>query len=413
MSKLNKKQKYEKSVIEDCIASKLKNQMAARKLNLSRRGFLHKKSKYKKYGEASLIHGNKGKTPVNITGPKKSLEIYFKYSEIYLGFNFSHFMDMEDLGVSLPTVKRILNNAGFVSPQAHRSKKKNMHPLRPRREKFGELIQMDASIHDWFSNGTKAALHVAIDDATSKIVGAYFCEQETLNGYLEVLDQIIDGYGIPESFYTDRRTVFEYNSKVKKKNSNTQFQRILKNLGCGLYVTSNPQAKGRVERVNRTLQDRLLKEMKLLNIKDINLANKFLAEFILRHNEKYQVDAASDDEAFTSIDHEFNANMELSLEYDRIILSGCQISFENIMYMPYEGDKLIKLEPNSKVKVHKCLDGSIYIDCEYKRYKCKPIKTGNSHAIKPAWNHPWKELIKPCKLEIYRGELGGAKVAFN
>ncbi len=129
------------------------------------------------------------------------------------------------------------------------------HPRRPRSAYFGELIQMDASEHIWFDD-TQCFLHVAIDDATGKIVGAYFDEQETLKGYYQVLYQILTNHGIPYRFLTDRRTVFDYklkNASSDEEDTFTQFSCACHQLGIEINTTSIPEAKGRVERLNGTL----------------------------------------------------------------------------------------------------------------------------------------------------------------
>ena len=163
------------------------------------------------------------------------------------------------------------------------------HSRRPRCANFGEMLQMDASLHEWFG-GVKSQLHIAIDDSTSTIVGAYFDDQETLKGYYNVYHKILTTYGIPAMFYTDRRTVFEY----KKKNTNkveddtfTQFGYACHQLGVDLKVTSVAQAKGRVERAFQTLQQRLPIALRLAGISTLSEANAFLDSHIKEHNAKF------------------------------------------------------------------------------------------------------------------------------
>ncbi|MBA3237517.1 MAG: transposase family protein [Parachlamydiaceae bacterium] len=148
--------------------------------------------------------------------------------------------------------------------------KKEMHPIRPRRELFGEIVQIDASIHLWFEDrGDKCALIVFIDDATSKLTSLKFCKSECLEGYFNALEDHLLRYGRPRALYSDRHAIFGGSDKIH----NAQFIRALKELGIDSILAGSPQAKGRVERANQTLQDRLVKEMRLRNICNIEDAN--------------------------------------------------------------------------------------------------------------------------------------------
>lgn len=148
----------------------------------------------------------------------------------------------------------------------------------PKMPLFCEMLQMDASVHLWFGD-TKTQLHIAVDDATGQILGAYFDEQETLSGYYHVLHQVLTGYGIPYQFFTDNRTVFEYKKKHEtalEKDTFTQFEYACKQLGIDIRTSSVAQAKGRVERMFGTLQSRLPVELRLSNVSSIEEANEFL-----------------------------------------------------------------------------------------------------------------------------------------
>jgi hypothetical protein len=160
------------------------------------------------------------------------------------------------------------------------------HPRHPRCAYFGELIQMDASVHHWFGRN-KTQLHIAVDDATGAIVGAYFDTQETLNAYYHILYQILTKYGIPYMFLTDRRTVFEYKQKKSpsvEEDTFTQFGYSCKQLGIHIKTSSIPQSKGRVERMFQTLQSRLPIELRLAGISSIEQANEFLNSYIKKFN---------------------------------------------------------------------------------------------------------------------------------
>ena len=223
------------------------------------------------------------------------------YRTRYYGCNLTHYSELleenEHIKVSVSTISSILRKEFILSPKATRSSKKAMkkelkalqsktkskkkvaaiqssillledsHPRRPRCAYFGEMLQMDASIHLWFGD-TKTPLHIAVDDATGQILGAYFDEQETLNGYYHVLHQILNSYGIPYQFFTDNRTVFEYKKKNEtsvEKDTFTQFGYACKQLGLDIRTSSVAQAKGRVERMFGTLQSRLPVELRWMS----------------------------------------------------------------------------------------------------------------------------------------------------
>jgi len=278
---------------------------------------------YRREGKAFFVHGNRGRKPKHTLEDEVKNSILDLYNTKYYDANFKHYSELlekyEGIKVSPSAVRSVLMGGQILSPMAHRSTKKRMkkqleeqknnatskkeiekienkileiedaHPRRPRCANFGEMIQMDASLHKWFS-GINTQLHIAIDDATGVIVGAYFDYQETLNGYYNVLSQILKDYGIPYMFFTDRRTVFEYKQKKSpsiEEDTFTQFGYACKQLGIEIKTSSIPEAKGRVERVFRTLQSRLIVELRLNGITTIEEANKFLISFIKEFNEKF------------------------------------------------------------------------------------------------------------------------------
>ena len=195
---------------------------------------------------------------------------------------------------------------------------------------------MDASPHAWFG-GIVTHLHLAIDDATDKIVGAYFNEQETLNAYYHILYQILTGYGIPYKFLTDRRTVFEYkrkNASLDEEDAYTQFSYACKQLGIELESSSVPQAKGRVERLNQPLQSRLVIEMRLARILTIEGANEFLNSYIKEFNDRFALPINSTKTVFETEPDIKVINQTLAVLAERKIDTGHCIKFENKYYIP-------------------------------------------------------------------------------
>ena len=243
--RMNEKEKYE--VIKDLVDHNGNKTRAAIKLNLSRRQINRLVIKYKENGKSSFVHGNRGQVPSKALDKSISNEIILLYKNKYYDFNFYHFKefleDKENIKVSYKFIYMNLTREGILSPKARRKTKKEFkkqqllkekklmdktdeeieyivnheaaledsHPRQEKPKNFGEIIEMDGSIHNWFGD-KKACLHLSVDRATNTIPGAYFDYQETLNGYYHVFNQILSNYGIPYKFLTDNRTVFNYMS---------------------------------------------------------------------------------------------------------------------------------------------------------------------------------------------------------
>ncbi len=281
--------KYE--VIKKLIDTNGNKKSAMLKLGCSLRNINRLIAKYKSQGKKGFVHGNRDRKPVSATNEDLKCKIIDLYSAKYRDANIKHFCELikeyENISISTTTIHRWLHELNLFSPKATRVtkskinkriknlKKQNLskteiqsineisqsldislaHPRRPRAKYSGELIQMDASSFKWFG-GVITHLHLAIDDATGIIVGAFFDKQETLFAYYNVFKQILSNYGIPAKFLTDRRTVFEYvklNPKSDEKDTKTQFSYACDTLGVAIETTSVPQGKGRVERLNQTL----------------------------------------------------------------------------------------------------------------------------------------------------------------
>lgn len=235
---------------------------------------------YLNEGKVGFIHKSKNKEPINKLDNNFRNKIIDLYNNKYFDFNFTHFReklrDIEKIDLPYGTLYNILSEAKIKSPKKNRkTKKQNLHPTRERKKYFGELVQIDASVHLWFGN-FKTYLHAAIDDATGNVLGAYFDTGETIKGYYEMTYQILTKYGIPMTFYSDRRTIFEYYSKKMvniEKDTFTQFEAACDKFGIEIITTSIAQAKGKIERLFGTFQSRLVAELRLNNIKTIEKAN--------------------------------------------------------------------------------------------------------------------------------------------
>ena len=193
---------------------------------------------------------------------------------------------------------------------------------------------MDASGLFWFGD-TFATLHLAVDDATGTVVGAYFDYQETLRGYYNVLKQILIKYGIPNEFLTDNRTVFTYNSvsnPTAEHDTYTQFAYACKSLGINIKTSSIPQKKGRIERFNQTFQNRLPQELRLACVKSIEEANEFLDSYIEKFNKRFALQRNNISSVFESQPSNEKINLTLAILTPRVFDSGSSIKFHGKYY---------------------------------------------------------------------------------
>ena len=221
-----------------------------------------------------------------------------KYADFGPTFLGEKLLENHDIAISKETLRQLMIAENLW--QTKRRKKAKIHQMRERRSCFGELIQIDGSPHDWFEDrGDKCCLIVFIDDATSRIVSLRFEETETTAGYFRAAKTYIAQYGLPMAFYSDKHGIFRVN--MPDCDSETQFGRAARELGIEIICAHSPQAKGRVERSNQTLQDRLVKEMRLLGISDIEAANAYLPEFWQKHNSKFAVEPKSNTDAHVKL----------------------------------------------------------------------------------------------------------------
>lgn len=337
---------------------------AAVKLQCSTRHINRMIQGYKQEGKEYFVHGNRDRQPIHTIPDETKSKIIKLYETVYDGANFTHFTELlaknDKIHLSSSAIRSMLMKEHILSPRATRRVRKQVreelkqldakalaneetavltpntvpdedaHPRRPRCKYFGEMLQMDASLHVWFGKD-KTQLHIAVDDSTGQIVGAYFDHQETLNGYYHLLYQILTTYGIPAMFFTDRRTVFEYKqikNPATEDDTFTQFSYACSQLGIDIKTSSVPQAKGRVERYFQTLQSRLTLELKLAGIDTIDQANIFLNSYIKEYNDRFAIPIKHSKSVFEKQPQPEKINQILAVITDRKIDSGHCIRFD-------------------------------------------------------------------------------------
>jgi transposase len=280
-------------LIRRTVEKSLSQREAAERLAISRRQFKRLVRAWKQHGDAGLISRRRGRAAHNRLPEAVRLRIERLLRDTYPDFGptlaAEKLAERDGIVVSRETVRRIQ-----TSLKLHRPKKrgeKRVFQVRDRRPRFGELVQIDGSPHDWFEGrGPRSTLIVFVDDATSRLVALRFAPSECTKAYLEALRDQVLTHGRPLAFYSDRHGIFRVNAKdAQSGDGKTEFGRVVERLGIGLINALTPQAKGRVERANQTLQDRLIKEMRLSNIDSIEAAQAFLPGFILKYNKRFGV----------------------------------------------------------------------------------------------------------------------------
>lgn len=252
-------------------------------------------------GDRGLVSGRRGKPSNNrlaattLAGIEQALRE--RYADFGPTFAAEKLLEHEGLDVSAETVRQIQIRLGLWRPKARRTKR--VFQVRERRHRFGELIQVDGSVHDWLEGrGPRMTLIVFIDDATGRLTGLRFAPAETTRAYVETLRDHVLAHGVPLALYSDRHGIFRVNAKDADSGDGlTALNRVTERLGIAQICATTPQAKGRVERANQTLQDRLIKEMRLAGIADMAAAQAFLPGFMARHNRRFAVEPKSAENA--------------------------------------------------------------------------------------------------------------------
>ena len=262
--------------------------------------------------------------------------------------------------ISKETLRRWMAEAGLWTSKTRKHTK--VFELRPRRSAYGELVQMDGSDHDWFEGrAPRCTLLVMIDDATGRLQTLRFAPSESIASYFEILEQYLALHGKPSAFYTDKHGVFSVNAKEAQSGTGlTQFGRAMKQLGIETIFAHSPQAKGRVERINGVLQDRLIKEMRLQNISTIEAANQYVTLFCHYYNQRFAIKPSSPSNAHISLTTQEQEYLPfiLSLHFERKVAKNLSIQFENKSYqikLPQRQHRLL----HKSITVIKSLQGTI------------------------------------------------------
>ena len=383
----------------------------ARELGISPRQMKRVWRRFKERGARGLLSLKKGKpSPNKIPNilRKRALKLVrTKYWDYGPTLASEKLEEKHGLKLSKETLRHLMIKEGLWKGKKRKEIKN--HPRRTRRSKIGEMVQIDGSYEFWFEDrGEKCCLIVFIDDATSKIMLMRFYKTETSEDYLKMLSIYMEKYGRPLSLYSDKHSVFRVNRKElhEKGKWTTRFHEVLKELNIELICAHSPQAKGRVERANGTLQDRLIKELRERKICSMKEGNDFLDEYTEMHNKKFSVDPASQEDAHQSILPSHNLEKLFMLKEERIISKDLSIHYKNEMYQidsntiyrlrgkkveVFESDGEVKmiLQEGKPLKYHKWKE-QIMAPAGIVDVKELEVKWPDKKIRKPWRRHPWK-----------------------
>ena len=401
-------------IINACIEGNLTNAKAAAQLYIKIRQVQNLKAAVKKHGEKGVMHGNRSRVPWNAISAqtKKSVVTFLKrknHRDFGPTFAMEQLEKQENIILSRESVRTIMvgndlwGSKKRTGPAIHRQWRERM-PL------YGELVQFDGSYHDWFETGEMTCLLGAVDDATSIIPRAVFDDNEGIHAVFRFWWAYIEAHGRPMAIYLDKFSTYKVNHKNAVDNEEliTQFQRAMGELGIKVICANSPEAKGRVERLFGTLQDRLVKEMRLAGIKDRESANRFLKEtYIPDHNRRFAVLPRQEGDAHRLLTDELRKRLTaiFSIQSQRAVGNDFTIRFKNQWYQLAAAQPVV-IYPNDTVTLEERLDGTIHVRFTEAYLSFKAISklervirprikaARRTLPQKPAANHPWRKAAK-------------------
>lgn len=358
-------------VIQRVKKKRLKQREAAELLSLTERQIKRLCQAYQRGGAAGLVSKRRGRVSNNRLSEqtvKKARQLLHKRYHDF-GPTLAHEkLTIEGVKLSVEAVRQLMIAEGLW--QVRRARRPVIHQLRERRARLGELIQIDGSPHDWFEGrAPKCTLLVFVDDATSRLMHLQLVAAETTFSYFAAVRAYLTEFGKPLTFYSDKFSVFRVNLPNALSGTGlTQFGRALKELQIELICAHSPQAKGRVERANQTLQDRLTKELRLQRISSLAKANAYLPTFIKEYNARFAVAPRCAEVAHRPLQPEEELDRVFTLCERRTLSKNLTLSYNNVIYQ-IQTKRATYTMRSAHVEVRESSSGVITIE-----YKGRPLE---------------------------------------
>ena len=396
-------------IIHQALNKKISQTEAASVIDLSDRQIRRMIKRIREEGDEGICHRSRGTTsnhriPKKIKG--KTLKLF---REQYKDFNLVHatekLSEVHGITINDETLRLWLNEAEI--PYKRRKVKKHRQ-RRERRAHFGELVQIDGSHHDWFEGRGPICVFMGyIDDATNTVHGRFYDYEGTMPA-MDSMKRYIKRYGIPQSVYLDKHSTYKswaeptIEEQLNGQRPMSHFEKSLEEIEIEVIHANSPQAKGRVERLFKTLQDRLVREMRLVGIKSVEEANKFLTTYLPKYNRKFKKPAASEADLHRPALHSRELDRMLSIREERTVRNDFTIAYDGVLYQIEQATRA------RKVTVEKRHDGTLHItykghDLRYRTITTPPAKVTTESPLlqqeRKVWlppaDHPWRKNLKP------------------
>ena len=361
-------------VIQAVCEKRLRRRDAASQLGISERQAQRLINRYRISGAEGLVSRKRGQPSNRRLTESLKLRVLRLIRENYSDFGptlaAEKLRERHDIRLSIETVRNWMTSEGLWVPHARR--KSRVYQPRHRRDCLGELIQIDGSHHDWFEGrAPKCCLLVFIDDATGRLMHLRFSESETAFDYMLATREYIEQHGKPVSLYSDKHAIFRVSGPENRNTTVTQFGRVLYDLAIELICANSSEAKGRVERANQTLQDRLIKEMRLEGITGIEAANAWLATFIADFNSRFSRPAKFPKDLHRPVQESPDELRDIFAWHDvRTVSKSLTFQYDKILYLMDTTEENSRLA-GEKIKVLDYPDGTLAFLYGHRSLKCQ------------------------------------------
>jgi transposase len=430
--KMSRKERHRLELLSRVKRGELRLSKAAELLKLSYRQAKRVYRRYRESQDAGLVHRLRGRASNHRLGSDRREQVISICREKYGDFGptlaAEYLATLDGQKVTVTTLRRWMLEAGLWTARRRRSEHRRW---RARKECLGEMVQMDGSHHDWFEGRREwAVLMVMIDDATNRTYARFF-EGETTVAAMTTFRHYVDHYGLPQSLYVDRDSIYEptrdatVDEELAETGPLTQFGRAMKELDVTLICAHSPQAKGRVERRNGVFQDRLVKAMRLAGIGDLESANRFIEEtFLAELNRKFTVAAQQSADVHRRLPRDVSLDRVLNFQEPRVVQNDWTVRWRGRYFQLTEANQKLALV-RQHVLVCEHLDGTIHLryqgrDLAWEELSERAARDGDPArgmtglgrvGQRPAANHPWRRAHSPTPAAASAGPPCSASVA--